>query len=252
MRVPDRDFRFLRTRRPDLGILAVVRVVSFYRIPGFVFSPRTAFASVLLAHLKGRFMHTNIRSLNPSTADGNLLNSLTGKVVLAVAATGLMALAAHVSLPLPFSPVPLTLAPFAVLIIGMTLGPATAFAALVLYLSEGAMGLPVFTPQGLGGVAQLLSPTGGYLFSYPLAAATAGWIARYLRIVPSPMARGLIAGGVATTIIFTAGTTWLGTVMHLHAGTAWQLAVAPFLPGEIIKIVAAAVLYSTLQRKQQS
>jgi biotin transport system substrate-specific component len=197
-------------------------------------------------------MHTNIRSLNPIAADGTLSNSLTGKVVLAVAATGLMAVAAHVSLPLPFSPVPLTLAPLAVLIIGMTLGPVTAFAALVLYLTEGAMGLPVFSPQGLGGVVQLLSPTGGYLFSYPLAAATAGWIVRYLRVVPSPMVRGLIAGSVAMVIVFTAGTTWLGTVLHLHAGTAWQLAVAPFLPGEIVKIVAAAFLYSTMQRKQQS
>jgi biotin transport system substrate-specific component len=190
--------------------------------------------------------------LDHANSASTFANSIPGKILLAVAATGLMALAAHVSLPLPFSPVPLTLAPFAVLLIGMTLGPVTAFAALVLYLTEGAMGMPVFTPQGPGGIAQLLGPTGGYLFSYPLAAAAAGWIAGSLRIISSPLLRGLLAGTVAIAIIFTCGAGWLATVLHLPAGTAWHLAVAPFLPGEIVKIVAAAIFFSAARRWQQS
>ncbi len=194
---------------------------------------------------------TTRRSLTASSPDV-LAGSFAGKAFLAVAATGLMALAAHISLPLPFSPVPLILTPFAVLVIGMTLGPATAFAAMVLYLAEGASGLPVFSPQGPGGVAQLLGPTAGYLFAYPLAAAAAGWIVRSLRTVVSPFARGLVAGTVAITIIFCCGAGWLATLLHLNTAAAWHLAIAPFLPGELVKIAAAATLYSTMRRWQQS
>jgi biotin transport system substrate-specific component len=176
-----------------------------------------------------------------------LPNSLAGKATLAVAATGLMALAAHISLPLPFSPVPLALTPFAVLVIGITLGPATAFVAMALYLAEGASGLPVFTPQGPGGIAQLLGPTGGFLLAYPFAAVTAGWLVRHLR-APQPFARSLVASTAAIALIFAFGATWLAALLHLHTAAAWQLAVAPFLPGEAVKIVAAATLYATMHR----
>ena len=87
--------------------------------------------------------------------------TLTGRIILAVAATGLVAVCAHISLPLPFTPVPLTLQTFAVILVGMTLGPVVGFSAMVLYLAQGAMGLPVFTPHGPGGVAQLMGPTAG-------------------------------------------------------------------------------------------
>ncbi|WP_263381190.1 biotin transporter BioY [Granulicella arctica] len=194
-------------------------------------------------------LSTNLDSV---VSANSFADSLAGKAAFAVAATGLMALAAHISLPLPFSPVPLTLTPFAVLIIGMTLGPVTAFAAMVLYLAEGAMGLPVFTPQGPGGIAQLLGPTAGYLFSYPLAALAAGWLVRNLKLVSSPLVRGLAAGIIAIAIVFTCGAGWLATLLHLNLSAAWHLAVAPFLPGEIVKIAAAATLYSTMRRWQRS
>src|SRR5437868_4703907 len=85
----------------------------------------------------------------------------------------------QISLPLPFTPVPLTLQNFAVILVGMVLGPTPGFSAMVLYLAEGALGLPVFTPtSGPAGMSHLLGPNGGFLFSYPLAAATAGWIVR--------------------------------------------------------------------------
>ncbi len=100
-----------------------------------------------------------------------------------VAATGFVALCAHVSVPLPFTLVPLTLQTFAVMLLGMVMGPGTAFAALTLYLVEGAVGLPVFSQYGPGGFAKLLGPTGGYLFSYPLAAALTGSIVRRFTLV---------------------------------------------------------------------
>jgi biotin transport system substrate-specific component len=88
----------------------------------------------------------------------------------------LVALCAQVSLPLPFSPVPVTGQTFAVLLLGAALGPSRAAAALVLYLMEGAAGLPVFAPGGLPGAARFAGPTGGYLLAFPLAAFLLGWL----------------------------------------------------------------------------
>src|SRR5271163_786409 len=79
---------------------------------------------------------------------GSLRESLSGKVILIVAASAFVAICAHISVPLPFTPVPLTLQNFAVILVGMLLGPVAGFSAMVLYLAEGAMGLPVFTPSG--------------------------------------------------------------------------------------------------------
>src|SRR5574341_1634880 len=84
--------------------------------------------------------------------------ALPYQVMLVVSGSLLVALAARISLPLPFTPVPLTLSNFAVLLVGLLLGRRVGFAALVLYLAEGAAGLPVFSPVGPGGLAQLLGP----------------------------------------------------------------------------------------------
>src|SRR5580692_12694636 len=111
---------------------------------------------------------------------GSLQESLAGKTLLVIGATAFVAACAHISFPLPFTPVPLTLQNFAVILVGMALGPVAGFSSMVLYLAEGAAGLPVFTPHGPGGVAQLMGPTAGFLFSYPLAAASAGWVVRAL------------------------------------------------------------------------
>ncbi len=183
---------------------------------------------------------------------GVVATALPGRIAVAAMATAMVALAAHVSVPLPFSPVPLTLQPFAVLLVGMLLGPVTAFATMLLYLGEGAAGLPVFSPLGPGGVAQLLGPTGGYLLSYPLAAAVAGWLVRNRGGVSRPLVRGLVAATCATAIIFLLGASWLSMLLHLHLDAALRMAVLPFLPGEAIKIVAASFLYSAMcSRRQQ-
>jgi len=173
--------------------------------------------------------------------------SLPGRAVLVVAATALVAVCAHISFPLPFTPVPLTLQTFAVILVGLALGPVAGFSALALYLVEGAAGLPVFSPQGPGGIAQLLGPTGGYLFSYPLAAAAAGWTVRALPQL-SRFTRAAIAGMAATIIIFALGAGWMAYFNHLAAVAVWTLAIVPFLPGEAVKIAASSGIYSALQR----
>src|SRR5229473_2453154 len=85
------------------------------------------------------------------------------QVVIVISASLFVALCARVTIPLPFTPVPLTLQNFGVLLVGMTLGSRRGFAALALYLAEGAAGMPVFNPTGLGGMAQLHGATGGFL-----------------------------------------------------------------------------------------
>lgn len=178
--------------------------------------------------------------------------TLPGKATLAVAATVLVAVCAHISFPLPFTPVPLTLQTFAVILVGLALGPVAGFSALALYLLEGAAGLPVFSPQGAGGIAQLVGPTGGYLFAYPLAAAAAGWLVRALPGISSRFTRAAIAGIGATAIIFVLGAGWMAYFGNLTAAAVWIAAIVPFLPGEAVKIAAASGIYSALQRARRA
>ena len=99
------------------------------------------------------------------------------QLAIVIGASAVIAVCARLVLPLPFTPVPLTLANFGVLLVGLSLGSKRGFAAAALYLSWGAMGLPVFSPAGVGGLAQLFGPTGGYLLAYPVVAFLAGWLA---------------------------------------------------------------------------
>ena len=183
---------------------------------------------------------------------GSFQVSLAGKTLLVVGASAFVAACAHISLPLPFTPVPLILSNFAVLLVGLALGPAAAFSALALYLAEGAIGLPVFAPNSPGGVAHLFGPTGGYLFAYPFAAALAGWLVRRPGPVTTRFRSALVASIAATLPIFLLGAVWLARFSHLSLAATWALAIAPFIPGEILKITAAAGIYSSFQRWRRS
>lgn len=163
----------------------------------------------------------------------------------AVAASLLVAICSHLSLPLFFTPVPLTLQPFAVILIGLMLNPATAFAALMMYLIEGASGLPVFTPQGLGGMHQLFGLTGGYLLSYPFAAAATSWVKQRMTKNFSNLALSATAGNI---IILMGGALWLMACTHAALKPVLAQTVVPFLPGDALKIVAAAGIATGLTR----
>lgn len=163
--------------------------------------------------------------------------SLAEDLSLAVVGSALMALCAHVSFPLLFSPVPLTLQTFGLLVIAFTMGPQRAFAAMTLYLIEGTAGMPVFSPAGPGGIAQLLGPTGGFLMIYPFAAYLAG----SLFSLRKNIAFAYLGAIAATTLFLASGMVWFKFVMHVNFAQAFALAVAPFLPGEIIKIIVASV-----------
>ena len=167
---------------------------------------------------------------------------------LVVSASVLMALCAHASLPLVFSPVPLTMQPFGVLVIALLLGPRRAFAALALYLMEGASGLPVFSPAGPGGVAQLLGPTGGFLMASPIAAY--GCAFAYERI--GKTTRAALAGAIVAEItLFAFGLTWLMGLTRTSLLVALNLSVWPYLPGEVLKVAAAVAIAASWRRWKQ-
>ena len=166
---------------------------------------------------------------------------------IVVAGSALVAVCAHLALPLYFTPVPLSLAPFAVLLLGLLLSPRMAAATLGAYLAEGAMGLPVFTPGPLAssGLAHLLGPTGGYLLAYPFAAALISFLWRKTGRSFAAAAMSAAAGNLA---ILASGALWLGVLTHLSIQTAVTLAVVPFLPGDALKVVAAAALAAGSER----
>jgi biotin transport system substrate-specific component len=180
--------------------------------------------------------------IRESTAEQSL--GWLRQVAIVVCASAVIAVCARLVLPLPFTPVPLTLANFGVLLVGLTLGSKRGFAAAALYLAWGAMGLPVFSPLGPGGIAQLLGPTAGYLWAYPVVAFVAGWIAE--RGARS-FARNLTGGVVAEIVLFIGGIGWLAVLTH-----SWQHAAAfglyPFFAAEVMKVMIAAALARRLQR----
>lgn len=147
-----------------------------------------------------------------------------------------VALCARVTVPLPFTPVPLTLQNFGVLVVALILGSKRGFAVLALYLAEGAAGLPVFNPAGPGGIVQLLGATGGFLMAYPFVAFVAGWIYEHST---RSFAWAALAGFAGEVVLFVGGLSWLFALTHslaqaIHWGLYW------FVFAEVIKIMLAA------------
>lgn len=167
------------------------------------------------------------------------------QVALVVGASLFVALCARVTIPLlPLTPVPLTVQNLGVLLVGLLLGSRRGFAALALYLLEGAIGMPVFNPTGLGGVAQLLGPTGGFLMVYPFVAFLAGYIAE--RGTKSFL-RAAVAGTLAEILLFAGGLTWLYVFTHSLA-KATYFGLYWFIAAEVIKVMLAAGIASRLRR----
>ena len=157
------------------------------------------------------------------------------EALLVLACSGLIALSAQAAVPLPFSPVPVSGQTLAVLLIASALGRRLGSVAILTYLAEGAMGLPVFA-GGIGGPAALIGPTGGYLVGFLPAAwvcgalAERGWDRNVLGMVAS-----MVAGEI---VLFATGLFWLSRTVGPVA--VWGMGLLPFLPGEVAKIVIAA------------
>ena len=165
------------------------------------------------------------------------------RAVAVVLGVALVTLAAQVSVPLPGNPVPMTLQPLAVLLVGGLLGPRLGALSMISYLALGALGLPVFTPTvPLVGVARLMGPTGGYLLAYPIAAFAVG------ALVGDGTRTGRIALAVLTglVLIHLGGLAQLW-ILTGDAAAAARFATLPFLVGDLLKLgIAVLVLRQTI------
>ncbi|MGQ0714002.1 MAG: biotin transporter BioY [Gemmatimonadaceae bacterium] len=148
-----------------------------------------------------------------------------------------LAAASQVAIPLPGTPVPMTLQPLVVALAGLWLGPIAGATSMALYLGAGAAGLPVFAPMGAPGFARMLGPTGGYLWAYPVAAFVAGIVASRRRTF---FVRAL-AAAAAIAVIHIGGFLQL-LVLTDSAARAIALGATPFLPLDVLKVLAAAAL----------
>ncbi len=170
------------------------------------------------------------------------------QVAVVVGASLFVALCARITIPLPFTPVPLTVQNFGVLLVGLLLGSRRGFAALALYLAEGAIGMPVFSPMGLGGIAQLLGPTGGFLLAYPLVAWLAGYVMEHGR---KSFARAALSGFFAEVVLFISGLSWLAVLTHSVA-QAFRWGLYWFLFAEVIKVMMAAGIAAQSQLRSRA
>lgn len=168
---------------------------------------------------------------------------IISEVLLVLAGTVLLSLAAQIQLLLPISPVPITGQTFAVLLLGALFGRKRGPATVLTYLGLGGLGFPIFA-GGAAGIAKLAGPTAGYLLGFPAAAflvgalAERGWDRR-----PSTTAAGMVLGNL---VIYSAGALWLSTFVGWNQ--VLQAGVIPFLVGDALKIALATFLLPTAWR----
>ena len=171
---------------------------------------------------------------------GERLSSRARHVALIVAGALFIYLSALVVIPIPGNPVPITGQTFGVLLVGGALGFRRGLAAVLLYVLLGVVGLPFFA-EGKGGLTIILGATGGYLVGFVLAGALVGRLAelgwdRHL-------AGAIGAMAIGNALIYVIGLPWLAYVAHFDAATAIQKGLVPFLVGDVLKLVLAAVVF---------
>lgn len=176
-------------------------------------------------------------------ADRWVKNSLTRSAALVAGFIGLTAVSAQIAVPLPFTPVPLTLQTFAVLAGAAALGAQRAVVAQVSYVLLAIVGAPILA-GGASGIDKVMGATGGYLLGFVVAAYLVGRIAE--RGATAKVRSTVFAYVVGTTVVYTLGALWLA--QFTGNGIAWAITngVVPFLVGDAIKAVAAGAVLPSL------
>ena len=166
---------------------------------------------------------------------------------LLLAVMGSLALWLSAKIQVPFYPVPITMQTFVVLVVGMAFGWRLGATTVLLYLAEGALGLPVFagTPERGIGLAYMVGPTGGYLLGFLVAATAVGWLGQ--RGWDRRIATTLAAMALGTAIIYVPGLIWLGTAIGWDKPVL-ELGLWPFLPGDALKVALAAFVLPSIWR----
>lgn len=174
--------------------------------------------------------------VTPTVLADSLPTGLARDVSLVAGGAMVTGVLSQVVVPLPFTPVPLSLGTFAVLLVGASLGPVRGSLSMLAYLVAGVAGVPWFAQQGSGWAAASF----GYVIGYVLAAGLVGMLAQR-RADRRPVSM-FGAALLATTAVYVGGVPWLMVTLGVGLGEALVLGVAPFLVGDALKAVAAAGL----------
>lgn len=164
-------------------------------------------------------------------------------MVFASLFTALIVIGGYLSFPIPYSPVPIVLSDFFVMLAGLILGASWGAASVGMFLFIGALGIPVFT-GGKAGLAALFGTTGGFLFGYLIGIFIIGLISGKGK--PS-FIKDLIALIAGNLIIFGLGVPWLKLVSKLNWDNALAWGLIPYIPGNIVKIIVALALIQALR-----
>lgn len=187
----------------------------------------------------------NITTKNQSKTTGRFT---THRLVLIAMVTAITCILAPFSIPIPISPVPISLTNLVLLISIYVLGWKDATVSYLVYLLLGAFGLPVFSGFA-GGLGKIAGPTGGYLTGFIFMTIIAGiFVERY------PDRRILVITGMvlATMVAYAFGTAWLAFQMELPFTGALSIGVIPYLPGDTIKIILAVLTGPVLRSRLQN
>lgn len=169
--------------------------------------------------------------------------SLTTTIVIAFSGSILLALLARLSIPVPFSPVPITGQTFGILFLGGILGSRIGTLSVVMYIVEGIIGLPVFA-GGTAGFLYLLGPTGGYLIGFVPAVYLVGYLSE--KGWTNKFTATFLTMIFGTSVIFIFGISWLAVTAGFE--TALSIGLYPYLPGAAVKIILASVIVCSINR----
>ena len=173
--------------------------------------------------------------------DAEVIRPFTRAALLAA----LLGATAYAAIPIPFSPVPVTLQVLVVFLAGIFLGPYWGTLSIVLYLVAGALGAPVFS-GGSAGLGHLVGQNAGYLWSYPFATVLIGFVVHRGRELRNPVETSIpilvVTLIIATALIYAMGVAWLAHVLDLGYLEAVSIGAAPFVVGEAFKIAAAVAI----------
>jgi len=189
------------------------------------------------------------KSVGAAATGGWVENRVVAALIGIAAFVVMTALGAQVRIPLPFTPVPITLQTFFVHLAGATLGPGFGAVSQAAYLAVGAAGAPVFA-GGKAGLAVLQGPTAGYLVGFVLATIVVGGL---IRRRPAPGYGWILfcmAAGSLT--VYACGVSWLAWVLNLPLPVAVAKGMLPFLLGDVLKTCAAAALFLAYRRQARA
>jgi len=160
--------------------------------------------------------------------------------------TALIIIGAYISIPIPISPVPITLADFFVMVAGLFLGLKYGLLSVLLYLGLGLFGMPVFS-SGSSGFAVFLGPTGGFLLGYLLLVVPIGYLRS--KVEKSSLLKDLIGILLGNVLLYAVGITWLRIRFDMSLTASIAAGLTPFIPGTVIKIIVVLTLGRTMRSR---